>query len=149
MILEKMVPEKLTLLSHFCLPGCPLLCPRCSVSVSLHTSFFPSRLSSLLVFPPWSPSCLCLHSTCCPAVGGHGPTLSTTPEGGQHLHGPPEHQACSPANCHRGEPTPVVGWGLWAAGPFLFLAQPFWGLGPSQLLSSLRAPRSWRGAFGT
>lgn len=114
--------------SCFCLPICPsasLCVPPC-MSFWSHLSFSIFCLSALAFLPPLSPLCLP-----CPAVRGHRPALPTTAEGGQHLHGSPQHPASSPAYRHRGEPA----WGR--AGRYLgqphfpFLAPAFlrvWGL---------------------
>lgn len=109
---------------------CPLVYPCFSVSVFLmHVllSIPPvhlSCLSALVFLPP-----MCLFHLMFPIVGGHRPSLPATPEGGQHLHGSPEHQASSPAYRHRGEPGSSVGVGgqpgpspSWPSLPMAFLA---------------------------
>lgn len=75
----------------------PFLCPQC---MPLLSACLPFQIPW-----PWpSPHCGIFSDLLSSADGGHRLTLPTTPEGGQHLHGPAEHQASSPAHSHRGEP---------------------------------------------
>lgn len=129
MIVEKVVPGK----TDFALSFLPAHFPT-RVSLSLFLFLFTpvllpilsvllSCLSALVFLPPLS-----LFYLPSSVVRGYRPALSTTPKGSQHLHGPPEHQASSPAYRHRGELYPRVrGWR--AACSFSFLAQPFRGSG--------------------
>lgn len=129
MIVEKVVPGK----TDFALSFLPAHFPT-RVSLSLFLFLFTpvllpilsvllSCLSALVFLPPLS-----LFYLPSPVVRGYRPALSTTPKGSQHLHGPPEHQASSPAYRHRGELYPrVQGWR--AVCSFSFLAQPFRGSG--------------------
>lgn len=136
--------QKLTQCSHFCLPVCLLVCLCLSVSVCPCMSFFRPRLSfpffylSALAFLPL----LSLFYLPSPAVGGHGPAVPTASEGGQHLHGSPEHQASAPAYRHRGEPGSGAGGGE-AAWPFPFLPPASPGPFPAALLTLCPQILAW------
>lgn len=143
--------QKLTSFSCFCLlahlwplPLC--FCLSTHVPLSVLTVLPLFHLSALVFLPPLSPSCLTP-----PAVRGHRPALPTASEGGQHLHGSPEHQAGSPAHCHRGEsgsgvgrqPGPFCSWPWLCLGPGAFPAARL-TLCPQILAWGLRNMKSYQ-----